>query len=452
LPVNREQNAGWIALVLSRLCNNAGRSVMNRAKCVGVLLGISVILLVAACPRQPKTGEAGGITVNLDPGAKSYEMTLALAKEFTAATGTEVRLVKGPANASERLSQYLQFLGAKSPDIDVYQVDVIWPAILADHMVDLRETFAEEISEFFPSQIENDTVNGRLVAIPWFADAGMLYYRKDLLEKYGTGAPPRTWDDLTTMAEKIQSGERAAGNPNFWGFVFQAKAYEGLTCNALEWQASSGGGHIVESGRKVRVANEGTVAAFARAADWIGTIAPRGVTTYGEEEARQMFQAGNAAFLRNWPYVYSLAEGEQSPIRGKFGVCPLPTGGAGHAATLGGWHLAVSSYSHNLQASKAFVKFLASHEVQRRRALELSMLPARVKLYDDPEIAAKVPFLPTMKNVFLEAVARPSAAAGEDYNEVSTYYYQHVHDVLTGRKEAKQAMQELDTILREILE
>lgn len=422
---------------------------------------ISLITAVAlcclfgtACRRSVQNHEPGTvvITANLDPGAKTYELTEALAREFTAETGVQVRLIKGPADASERISQYLQFLGAKSPDIDVYQVDVIWPAMLAPHMLDLKDTFTTETAEFFPNLIENDTVDGKLVAIPWFADAGMLYYRSDLLQKYGFPLPPATWDDLTTMAARIQEGERKAGNRDFWGFVWQGRAYEGLTCNALEWQASSGGGHIVEAGGRVHVNNPAALRAFTRAAGWVGTISPRGITTYAEEESRQMFQSGNAAFLRNWPYVYSLANGDDSPIRGKFNVAPLPSGGHGHAAALGGWHLAVSKYSRNPREAAEFVRFLTSHKVQRQRALELSMLPTRVALYDDPEIAEKVPFLPTMKKVFMQAVPRPSTAAGEDYNEVSTYYYQHVHRILTSSAPPQEVLRELHNVLEEILQ
>jgi trehalose/maltose transport system substrate-binding protein len=256
-----------------------------------------------SCARQHGDAEAGGITlhVNLDPSGKGYELTQEMSRDYTARTGVKIDLIRGPADTTERLSQYLQFLGAKSADVDIYQVDVIWPAILAGHLLDLKDAMSSETAAFFPSQIENDTVDGRLIAIPWFGDAGLLYYRTDLLAKYGMGRPPETWDELTTIAESIQKGERASGNADFWGFVFQGKAYEGLTCDALEWQAASGGGHIVEAGRKINVDNPGARRAFERAAGWVGTISPPGVTTYGEEEARQMFQSGNAAFLRNWP-------------------------------------------------------------------------------------------------------------------------------------------------------
>jgi trehalose/maltose transport system substrate-binding protein len=424
--------------------------MMVEIACVVAMLGM------AGCSRSQREGESNSsaqitLNVNLDPSGKSYEISRDLAADYEKRTGIHIELIRGPNDATERLSQYLQFLGAKSPDLDIYQVDLIWPAILADHLLDLKEAFATETPAYFPSQIQNDTVDGRLIAMPWFGDAGLLYYRTDLLQKYGFAKPPGTWDELTTMAEAIQAGERQAGHADFWGFVWQGKAYEGLTCDALEWQSSSNGGHIVEPGRKVNVNNPGARAAFQRAAGWVGKISPRGVTTYGEEESRQLFQNGNAAFLRNWPYVHALANMEGSAVRGKFEATVLPTGGSGHSATLGGWHLAVSKYSAHPKEAIEFLRFLTSEQVQRRRALEASLLPARVNLYDDPELAQKIPLVKTMKQVFLEAVPRPSAAAGADYNEVSTYYFQSVHQILTHEKTADQALRELDESLLEII-
>ena len=166
----------------------------------------------------------------------------------------------------------------------------------------------DEIKQFFPRIIENNTVGGRLVSIPWFTDAGILYYRTDLLEKYGYKAPPKTWEELTEMAKKIQDGERTAGKGDFQGFVFQGKASESVTCNAIEWIYSFGGGTIVEPDKKVTINNPNAIKALETAKGWVGTISPKGVTTYGEEEARNVWQAGNAAFMRNWPYAYALGQ------------------------------------------------------------------------------------------------------------------------------------------------
>lgn len=136
----------------------------------------------------------------------------------------------------------------------------------------------------------------------------MLYYRTDLLQKYGYQRPPQTWTELDQMATRIQAGERQAGNRDFWGFVFQGKAYEGLTCDALEWIFSMGGGRIIEPDGRITINNPQAIAALNMVRSWVGRISPPGVTSYAEEEARNAFQSGNAAFMRNWPYAYSLGQ------------------------------------------------------------------------------------------------------------------------------------------------
>ncbi len=181
--------------------------------------------------------------------------------------------------------------------------------------------------------------------MPWFGDFGMLYYRTDLLEKYGYNSPPKTWDELEQMARAVMQGERA-NRQDFTGFVFQGAAYEGLTCNALEWLASAGGGDIVTPEGEVTVNNPEAIQMLRRAQGWVGTISPRGVRTYQEEDARNIFQSGNALFMRNWPYAYAAAQEGNSPVKGKFNVAPLPTNpGQDPVGTVGGWQLGVSQYS-----------------------------------------------------------------------------------------------------------
>ena len=212
--------------------------------------------------------------------------------------------------------------------MDVYQVDVIWQGIVAPHAVDLKRYYKEdEIKAYFPRIIENNTVGGKLVSIPLYTDAGILFYRTDLLEKYGYKEPPKTWEELATMAKKIQDGERAAGKHDFQGFVFEGKASESVTCNALEWIYSYGGGTVVEPDKKVTINNPNAIKALDTAQSWMGTISPVGVSTYGEEEARNIWQAGNAAFMRNWPYAYALGADPKSAVSGKFDVTVLPRGG-----------------------------------------------------------------------------------------------------------------------------
>ncbi|MCC5875686.1 MAG: extracellular solute-binding protein, partial [Candidatus Sumerlaeia bacterium] len=227
---------------------------------------------------------------------------------------------------------------------------------------------------------------------------------------------------------------------------------EGLTCNALEWQASEGGGVILAPDGTPQVNTAGARRAFERARDWVGTISPRGVLTYQEEESRLVFHQGNAAFHRNWPYAFALAASDESPIRGKFNVTTLPSGEEGSAATLGGWGLAVSSYTNHPEEAAAFVAFLSTREAQRRRALGGGYLATRMDVYDDPEVTAAIPYFQTMREVFETAVTRPSRQAGPYYNEVSAAYYRAVHSILTGDVAAEEALEGAERRLRSILD
>lgn len=370
---------------------------------------------------------------------------------FEKETGHKVNLVTMPASSSEQFSQYRLWLAAGNKDVDVYQTDVIWAPQLAEQFVDLTEATKDVVGEHFPSIIQSQTVNGKLVALPFYTDAPALYYRKDLLDKYGK-TPPKTWDELAATAKEVQDKERAAGSADIWGFVFQGNAYEGLTCNALEWIKSSGGGQIIEPDGTISVNNEKAAAAVEKVKEWIGTIAPKGVLAYQEEESRGVWQTGNAVFMRNWPYAYALGNGDDSAVKGKFEVAPLPaaTDGDQPSSTLGGWNLAVSKYSDEQEAAIAFVKFLGSAETQKVRAIELSNLPTIAALYDDPEVAAAQPFMPHWKPIFQSAVPRPSAVAKVKYNEVSSKFWSAVHNTLSGNGTAAENLELLEVELTEL--
>jgi len=174
----------------------------------------------------------GDATVRIFLGAVGDEFQMAQdgVDRFNAVcSNITVELIETPDSTTDRLGLILQYAEAQSADVDIFQIDVIWPGILAEHLVDMSEYASEEvIAEHFPAIIENNTVNGALVGIPFFTDAGLLYYRTDLLEKYGIEAPT-TWDELEAAAQTIQDGERAEGNTEFQGFVFQGNSYEGLT-------------------------------------------------------------------------------------------------------------------------------------------------------------------------------------------------------------------------------
>ena len=408
--------------------------------------------------KEGSSASAGPVTLHI--GQSTVGSGLTQLKEELAMwekqTGNKVDIVTVPNSTTDDLALYQQQLAAGSSSMDVFQIDVVWPSILGSYFLDLKKYIPEsEIAKFFPRIVANDTYEGKLIAIPWFTDAGLLFYRTDLLQKYGYSQPPKTWQELTDMAKKIQAGERAAGNSNFWGYVWQGAAYEGLTCDALEWIFSYGGGTIVDSSGKVTIDNPQAVEALNLAASWVGTISPPGVTGYMEEDSRGVWQGGNAAFMRNWPYAYSLGEASDSPIKGKFDIAPLPMGSgsmAQGADTLGGWNLAVSRFSKYPKEAASLVQFLTSSSIELERALPpYSNLPTRPEVYKDPTLASSgSSFMVKLLPVFENAIARPSTTTKGKYNQVSSAFWTSVHNVLTGQEKAAPALQALASQLNSI--
>ncbi|HBM29344.1 ABC transporter substrate-binding protein [Halomonas sp. CnH100-B] len=403
---------------------------------------------IALASLASATGSAQAAELTISCGAVGAELTLCQegVRAWEEKTGHSVDVVSTPNSSTERLSLYQQILSANSSDIDVMQIDVVWPGLLANHLLDLREVLGEDAAAgHFDTIVTNNTIDDRLVAMPWFTDAGVLYYREDLLEKHGHEVPT-TWQELTEIARDIQNAEREAGNDRMQGFVFQGRAYEGLTVNALEWVASFGGGTVVDNEGEVTINNERAAQALDLAASWIGDISPEGVLNYTEEEARGVFQGGNAVFMRNWPYAWSLAQSDDSDVRGKVGVVQLPAGGeeGQSAAGLGGWNLAVSRYSEHPDIAADLVAYLTGEEEQKRRAIQASYNPTIDSLYQDQEVLDAVPFFGTLYDTFTNAVARPSAPTGDAYGRVSNAFFSTSHDVLSGTKDGAQAVADLE--------
>jgi trehalose/maltose transport system substrate-binding protein len=398
------------------------------------------LLAAAALALAAATAPAATITIACGASAPEIEHCMKHAEAWAKKTGHTVRNYTQPASATAALAVYRQLFAAKSSDIDIIRVDVIWPGILKDHLIDLKPYSKGTEAEHFPAIVANNTVAGKLLGMPWFTDAGLLYYRTDLLQKYKRPAPT-TWAELAATAAIVQAGERAAGQKDFQGFVFQAKSGESLTCNAVEWIASFGGGTLVDAGGQITINNPQAVRALATAAQWVGSITSVGVLNYAEEDARGVFQNGQALFMRNWPYAKSLLDSPDSPVRGKVGVSALPMGegpGARHAGTLGGWQLSVSKYSKHPEVAADLVLHMASAEVQKVRAMRGSFNPTRPALYKDAEVIAANPFMSSLLDTFENAVARPSGESGLKYPSVSLALSNAAHDVL-GRKATPEA-------------
>lgn len=369
----------------------------SRSHCVPFLVSMAILILLWGAFPSP----ARGAKLTLSCGGVGQEFALCRsgAQSWAARTGHEVEVVSAPSDSNERLALYQQLLAARSADIDVFTIDVIWPGLLGKEFLDLKPYVdAESLRDHFPAIVEANSVAGALVAMPWFVDAGLLYYRKDLLERHGAPVPA-TWEELGTTARRIQAEERKQGN-NIWGYVFQGKAYEGLTCNTLEWFASRGISLVDSQGKISLSAHPDAASALDLAARWVSDVAPRGVLTYGEEEARGAFQSGRALFMRNWPYAWALAQAPESRVRNRVGVAPLPRGAGDrgrHVGTLGGWSLAVSARSRHPGLAAQLVTWLTSSDEQKRRALEGGFNPSRRSLYGDPQLLSANPFLGQLK-------------------------------------------------------
>jgi trehalose/maltose transport system substrate-binding protein len=415
-----------------------------------------VFFVMQACQKTSPSAPVKTLTL-IDQAWSSREYQRRVNEElaqFTHQTGIRVEFLPAPETAVDQLAMFRKLLESGAPVPDVYGVDVIWPGILADNLLDLRMYIPDqEIHAHLPELIANNTVNGRLVALPANLNEGMLFYRADLLRKYGYRAPPQTWDELEVMARRIQSGERANGNKDFWGFLWEGAPSEALTCNALEWQASEGGGTILDENGKVTVNNPRSIRAWERAARWVGSISPPGVVSYKEWDAGNMWQAGKAAFLRTWASEYVADRAPGCLIRDRFDLAPLPGGAGKSAATLGGSGFGVSRHSLHPQEAALLVRFLSSQEEQLKRCQTAADAPSIPQLFDQPEVLASNPQFPRLREIFHRGVVlRPSRLAGKSYPEVSQAYWQAVHAVLTRKKSAIQAADELQNELERVLQ
>jgi trehalose/maltose transport system substrate-binding protein len=372
--------------------------------------------------------------------------TAALSEQFTRETGIGLRHIPSTDNGNslDALDLHRRLLQEGSAGTDLLAPDVIWSPMIESDLIDLRPYLAAEISLLEPQLLPAYTVNGKLVAVPYEVNVGALEYRPDLLREYRYHHPPKTWDELETMAARIQAGERAKGKKDFWGYVWQGAPTEALTCNALEWQVSEGGGQIIESDRTISVNNPAAIRTWQRAKHWIGWISPPSVVAYRERDSMSVFDAGRAAFDRIWLGTTIARSGRSRQLywRGslpimKTGYTSMP-GGSG---TLGGSGLSISRYTVHPQEAIELVRFLTRAQIQSGIPEGLAAQP---ELYDPPSM-----FEGSDQHVE-GAVTRPSNVVGGTYEEASKVYIGAVYSVLTGRKGASQAAAELEKQLVQI--
>jgi trehalose/maltose transport system substrate-binding protein len=371
--------------------------------------------------------------------------------EYQKKNGVRVNTLSADDSVDTRLRLLQSIFARKASEPDICEIDNIWPGMLADDLIDLRPYLGDELTAIDQRLLQAFTVSGRLVAIPESIDTALLFYRTDLLKKYGYSHPPRTWDELGVMAKVIQDGERKAGEKDFWGYVWQGSEGEGLTCNAMEWQRAEGADLIDDSGALCPL-NQAAELALKRARCWVGTISPPSVVEYDEEDALNLWLGGSAAFARGWLAFYGPSKA--SPLlANRFAAIHLPGGGKGYAWTFGGMGLAVSRYSANPQAAVDVIRYLTSSVVQRQRALAVFTIPSRSSLASDTSLLGDTAFNGWLSEHWQEGMfARPSAQTGKRYAAISQAYSKAVHEIISGSRDTHDELTRLHTELAALLQ
>lgn len=356
-------------------------------------------------------------------------------------TGHTVTYVQVPKKTNDQLDFFRMALAQPKADepLDIVMVDAIWINFIEQYLIDLSPLSNRAEADHFRALIENATFEDGLKAMPLWTGVGLMYYRADLLEKYGEPIP-RTWDELEQIAARVQDKERK-DNPDFWGLVFEATSGEGLTCNALEWLSALGGPLILDENGKVSVDAPEAMATYRRVKSWLGTITPPSVVDMNNEQARMVFQNGNALFMRNWPYAWAPSQRAQSPLKDRVGVLSMLAGPAGTGQGVhGGWYLGVSKNAKNPALAADLVLHMTSRDEQLQRALFHSQNPTRPALYADPDVRAVSGFFEVVYDGLQTAVNRPNTQMRSSYIYVSNAYSNTLNRYLAGKDDDPTAL------------
>src|SRR5215207_1703279 len=350
--------------------------------------------------------------------------------------GLRAKLLEFPESADEQRNQFIQRQEAQSGECDIFYSDVIWTAEFAGQkwLMDMTEYVNSRKGEFIPSTLETIKFDGeKYWGVPKQTDAGFLYYRSDQVDSI-----PPTWQ---AVYDEAKQGD---------GIVYQGAAYEGLTVDFLELAFAAGGKVLSDDGSKSEINSPENVKALQFMVDGIKDgAAPKAVTTYMEEEARRVFEAGRATYERNWPYVYALGNMKGSKVKGKFKVTPYPEfEGGGKAAILGGHNMVISTYSKNPGAALKLIDYFTSPEVMKRAAVKYSKAPILAETYDDAAVQKALPFAQELKQSVEQAKSRPVSPV---YTQISQAIYKNVNAVLSGSADPQSALKKADDDINKAL-
>ena len=355
-----------------------------------------------------------------------------------------------PASASQYFDQLRTQFQAQDGSLTLIAGDVVWPAQFAanSYIIDLSDRFTEDMrSKFLEGPVESNTYEGKVYGVPWFTDAGLLYYRKDLLEKAGFSGPPATWDELKEQAQKVMQDQGTK-----IGHVFQGAEYEGGTVNGLEF-INSHGGQVLDPGdaSKVIIDSPESVAGLETEYSMVTDgVTPQAVSTYQEPECEAPFLGGDAVFCRNWPYMYSLAGTGEFIKPDVIDIAPLPAGDVGESVSVpGGWNFFINAFAEQeaQDAAWEFLQYMTAPEQQKAYTLGGSYLPTLTALYDDPEVKETLPTVGVAGEALKNAVPRPVSPV---YSDMSLKMQEEFNSSLGGDVEPQEAISTLQTELQKI--
>ncbi|MFH0516458.1 ABC transporter substrate-binding protein [Streptomyces sp. M41] len=353
----------------------------------------------------------------------------------------KVTFIQLPTDPDAQRQQMIQNAETKSDAYTVLSLDVVWTSEFAAHRwIDQLPEKRFPLGKMLKPVVETAKYRDGLYAVPASSDGGMLYYRTDLLKKAGVSEPPATWAQMKAACAKVKKLPEAKDMSCYAG---QFQKYEGLTVNFAE-AVNSAGGVVTDAAGKPDVDTPEAKKGLDFLVDSVKdrTIPKEGIT-YLEEDGRQAFQSGKLIFLRNWPYVYSLAG--KSDIKGKYAVAPLPGLDSPGSSSLGGHNLALSSFAKNKATALDFMKFFSNEDNAATFLKDASLAPPYASLYDDKALIEQYPYLPVLKESILRAVPRPRVVS---YGDVTSAVQQEAYAALSGSKSSDQALKDLQKALQ----
>ncbi len=421
------------------------RTFLERAVAIGLSTTVAGSLLEACGGSSGTTG--GGQTTNVvwqtENDTSGTYPAIVDTYNKTNKDNVHVTWHNGPSGTGDILTIYDNTLRARSGSIDVMSIDVVYPAEFASNgwTVDLSSRWpASDRANYLQGPIKSCTYQGKVVAAPLRTDLGVLYYRKDIIS-----TAPKTYEEMTSMAKSNASKTK-------YGYVWQGSQYEGLVCDFSEVLHGYGGDVLDPTDpKKVIVNSPQGVQALTEMVSWVGTISPTSITTFTEEPCRQAFQNGDAIFMRNWPYAYSLGnDAAKSKVAGKFDIVSLPYGGSGTVghSTTGGWNMAINAFSKNPDASWSFIKYMLGSYAQKQLAIKGSFTPALQSVYDDAEVKSAQPLFTKLQPILQNTLPRPVSPV---YPDLSNIIQNHVHQALTKAASPTDALTALQTELQALV-